>query len=163
MADARLAQMGLYTDPNLNPPYQPSLEYPGVDGAFKAPSLRNVALTPPYFHTGSYLTLDSVLDFYSRGGDFQPIPSRDGAIFPLRTIALSSSDRKAVVALLQAFTDERVRTQKAPFDHPELFVPNGEAGGPPKANPDSSGNATDSMLRIPQVGAKGGPAVSLFH
>ncbi|QKX18831.1 cytochrome c peroxidase [Microbulbifer sp. YPW1] len=40
------------------------------DGTFKAPPLRNVALTGPYFHTGSYLTLRQVVDFYVRGGDF---------------------------------------------------------------------------------------------
>jgi len=40
------------------------------NGAFKAPGLRNVELTGPYFHTGSYLTLRQVVDFYMRGGDF---------------------------------------------------------------------------------------------
>ncbi len=40
------------------------------DGAFKAPALRNVELTGPYFHTGSYLTLRQVVQFYLRGGDF---------------------------------------------------------------------------------------------
>jgi hypothetical protein len=40
------------------------------DGAFKAPGLRNVEMTGPYFHTGSYLTLRQVVDFYFRGGDF---------------------------------------------------------------------------------------------
>jgi hypothetical protein len=40
------------------------------DGAFKAPPLRNVEMTGPYFHTGSYLTLRQVVDFYFRGGDF---------------------------------------------------------------------------------------------
>jgi hypothetical protein len=40
------------------------------DGTFKAPALRNVELTGPYFHTGSYLTLRQVVDFYLRGGDF---------------------------------------------------------------------------------------------
>jgi hypothetical protein len=39
-------------------------------GAFKAPQLRNVEMTGPYFHTGSYLTLRQVVDFYMRGGDF---------------------------------------------------------------------------------------------
>jgi len=39
-------------------------------GAMKAPQLRNVELTGPYFHTGSYLTLRQVVDFYIRGGDF---------------------------------------------------------------------------------------------
>lgn len=40
------------------------------NGAFKAPALRNVELSGPYFHTGSYLTLRQVVDFYFRGGDF---------------------------------------------------------------------------------------------
>jgi hypothetical protein len=40
------------------------------DGAFKAPPLRNVELTGPFFHTGSFLTLRQVVDFYFEGGDF---------------------------------------------------------------------------------------------
>ena len=36
--------------------------------AFKTPSLRNAALTPPYMHNGVYRTLDQVVDFYDRGG-----------------------------------------------------------------------------------------------
>jgi len=40
------------------------------DGAFKAPQLRNVELTGPYFHNGGTLTLRQVVDFYTRGGDF---------------------------------------------------------------------------------------------
>jgi len=40
------------------------------DGAFKAPPLRNVEISSPFFHTGSYLTLRQVVDFYFRGGDF---------------------------------------------------------------------------------------------
>ena len=40
------------------------------EGAFKAPSLRNVEVTGPYFHTGSHLTLRQVVDFYLKGGDF---------------------------------------------------------------------------------------------
>ncbi|MBI4463522.1 MAG: hypothetical protein HY647_02350 [Acidobacteria bacterium] len=40
------------------------------DGAFKAPPLRNVEMTGPYFHTGSMSTLRQVVDFYFRGGDF---------------------------------------------------------------------------------------------
>ena len=39
-------------------------------GFFKAPQLRNVALTAPYFHNGSQLTLEQVVEFYNRGGDF---------------------------------------------------------------------------------------------
>lgn len=47
------------------------------NGAFKAPSLRNVELTGPYFHSGSYLTLRQVVDFYLRGGDFPRTNAED--------------------------------------------------------------------------------------
>jgi hypothetical protein len=40
-----------------------------VDGAFKEPSLRNVGLTPPYFHNGGYSNLMQVIEFYNRGGN----------------------------------------------------------------------------------------------
>ena len=39
-----------------------------VDGGFKTPSLRNVGLTAPYFHSGNYSDLRSVVQFYARGG-----------------------------------------------------------------------------------------------
>jgi len=42
-----------------------------VDGAFKTPSLRNVALTPPYFHFGGFSTLRQVVEFYNRGGNIR--------------------------------------------------------------------------------------------
>ena len=37
-------------------------------GKFKAPTLRNIAVTAPFFHDGSAETLDDVLDHYERGG-----------------------------------------------------------------------------------------------
>jgi cytochrome c peroxidase len=40
-----------------------------VDGSFKAPQLRNVALTPPYFHNGGFSNLHQVVEFYRRGGN----------------------------------------------------------------------------------------------
>jgi cytochrome c peroxidase len=58
---------------NLSYPAQGTWPVPNRvmrNGAFKAPPLRNVELTGPYFHTGSYLTLRQVVDFYVRGGDF---------------------------------------------------------------------------------------------
>jgi cytochrome c peroxidase len=47
------------------------------DGAIKAPQLRMVELTGPFFHTGSYLTLRQVIDFYFRGGDFPATNAED--------------------------------------------------------------------------------------
>ena len=40
-----------------------------VDGSFKTPTLRNIELTGPYFHTGGYATLRSTTEFYNRGGN----------------------------------------------------------------------------------------------
>ena len=45
-----------------------------VGGAMKSPSLRNIALTPPYFHYGGYANLNQVMDFYARGGSARDIP-----------------------------------------------------------------------------------------
>jgi cytochrome c peroxidase len=41
-------------------------------GAFKTPSLRNIALTAPYMHDGSLKTLKEVVDFYIGGGNSNP-------------------------------------------------------------------------------------------
>src|SRR4029078_2525092 len=101
----------------------------GLDGAFKVPSLRNVALTAPYFHNGDVLTLHDVVEFYSRGGKVAPIAAMDSTpIEPVGVPALAPDEVDAIVALLESLPDERVRYQRAPFDHPQLFVPNGHPG-----------------------------------
>ncbi len=41
-----------------------------VKGHMKVPTLRNIELTAPYFHNGKYLSLEDVVAFYTRGGDF---------------------------------------------------------------------------------------------
>jgi len=45
-----------------------------IGGAMKSPSLRNVALTPPYFHYGGYSNLRDIMDFYNRGGSSRDLP-----------------------------------------------------------------------------------------
>lgn len=92
------------------------------DWAFKTPTLRNIALTAPYFHTGSNPTLADVVEFYNRGGDAAN-PQRSADIRPLH---LTGIEKAALVDFMQnALTDCRVENQRAPFDHPELPVPNG--------------------------------------
>ena len=68
-------------------------------------------------------TLEDVVAFYDRGGNFAAFnqDNFDPNIVPL---GLTNEERAALVALMKAMTDERVRFQKAPFDHPELTVPN---------------------------------------
>jgi len=66
-------------------------------GAFKTPSLRNVASRGPYMHDGSLATLEDVIEFYDRGGN--PNPYLDENIVPLH---LSDSEKKALLAFLKA-------------------------------------------------------------
>src|SRR5262245_2295205 len=74
--------------------------------AFKVPTLRNVALTPPYMHNGRFQTLEEVIDFYAGGGgkglDLN-LPNLDDKI---RRFKLSEQEKKDLVAFLHALTDE---------------------------------------------------------
>jgi len=137
-----------------------------VDGAFKVPTVRNVELTAPYFHNGGQLTLEDVVEFYSRGGDFTPLIAADGVteIRPLFIPEMTLSEQQAMVTFLKSLTDERVRYQQAPFDHPQLFVPNGQVGDDSTVAGDSAhpGQALDQMLEIPAVGKNGGPPLPNF-
>jgi cytochrome c peroxidase len=136
----------------------------GVQGAFKVPSLRNVALTAPYFHNGDALTLRQVVQLYSRGGNLAPVTELDGTeIEPLGVPGLTPDEIDALVAFLEALTDERVLYRRAPFDHPQLFVPNGHPGDS-SGTLDSNGDglADDLMIEIPAVGAAGGPLLPGF-
>ena len=119
------------------------------DGAFKVPSLRNVELTGPFMHNGGMLTLEEVVDFYVRGGDF---PNDNKADLDLNIDQIPSmqtdlTTHAALVAFMMSMTDERVRNEESPFDHPQLFVPNGD-----------SVNDTD-MIRLPATGMLGLSAI----
>jgi cytochrome c peroxidase len=197
------------------------------NNAFKAPPLRNVELTGPYFHTGSYLTLRQVVDFYARGGDFPRMnkesrdphvvnldmqafafgPSQGGNLldafdcspnapnspdYPLLPggcgdfsylvgsfgdglpdgaflydampdtghaitpeYATAEDAKNAIVKFLIALTDPRVRLERAPFDHPQLFVPIDGAA------PENTGGATQLVSQTnvpcPVAGPNSGP------
>jgi len=121
-----------------------------VGGAVKTPSLRNIELTAPFFVNGGQATLGQVVDFYSRRGDF---PSAD--MDPnLERASFGVLDKVAVVAFLKSLTDERVRNQSAPFDHPSLIVPNGGVV--------SNGVLTEQTITIPATGAAGGAPLARF-
>jgi cytochrome c peroxidase len=96
-----------------------------VNGTFKAPSLRNVELTGPYFHNGGELSLRQVIDFYNRGGNFQDQREFDPNVHNLN---LGPRDRSDLVSFLLALTDPRVAFERAPFDHPGICVANGHPG-----------------------------------
>ena len=135
----------------------------GIEGAFKIPSLRNVALTAPYFHNGDTQSLREAVLLYSRGGNVAPITQTDGTpIEPLGIANMTSDEADAIVVWLESLTDERVRIAGAPFDHPQLFVPNGHQGNQHRVERDNRGFARDEMLEIPMTGAAGGPPLPGF-
>jgi cytochrome c peroxidase len=135
-------------------------------GAFKVPTLRNIELTGPYMHNGGEASLMQVMDFYGRGGSFvetnittfdpdvqvlcglnpDPDPLFCGPINP----ATAEANQKKVIDFMVALTDERVRWEKAPFDHPELFIPNG-----------TNARGADVLLKLPAIGAAGRAASAL--
>jgi cytochrome c peroxidase len=78
---------------------------PADVGKFKAPTLRNIALTAPYMHDGSIATLEGVLDHYAAGGRFHDNPEKDPLIGGFE---LSPLDRKDLIAFLESLTDEAV-------------------------------------------------------
>lgn len=84
-------------------------------GRFRAPSLRNVAVTAPYMHDGSIATLSEVLDHYAAGG--RTIASGPfagvGADNPYKSelingFVLSDQERADVIAFLESLTDEEL-------------------------------------------------------
>ena len=70
---------------------------PRDHGAFKTPTLREVARTAPYMHDGSMATLEDVIDFYSEGG--RPNPSLDPEIRPRN---FTPEEKRALIAFLQS-------------------------------------------------------------
>jgi len=123
-----------------------------VNGSFKVPTLRNVELTGPYMHNGSMATLEQVVEFYNRGGNFRNV-DLDADI---GRIGLSAQERADLVAFLKSLTDPRVRYKSAPFDHPELRYTNGHPGDSARITQSSKDKmAVDSWVTLPAVGRLG--------
>ena len=78
-------------------------------GRFRAPTLRNVAVTAPYMHDGSIETLSDVIDFYAKGG------RREGISSPLKNafikgIDMTDEERQDLLNFLESLTDETFNT-----------------------------------------------------
>jgi cytochrome c peroxidase len=86
-------------------------------GKFRAPTLRNIAVTAPYMHDGSIATLDQVLDHYAAGGrtitegpnagNGSLNPYKDGFIHGFR---MSDQDKQDLLAFMESLTDDEFLT-----------------------------------------------------
>ena len=107
---------GLY-ELTLNPDHR---------GLFRPPSLRNIALTAPYMHDGSIATLREVVEHYAAGGrllEDGPFAG-DGRVSPLKSglirgFEATDEEIDAVVAFLEAMTDETFTTNPAYAEPPD--------------------------------------------
>jgi hypothetical protein len=156
LSESRLAQQGLFTSLLNATPNETvgANERIAADGAFKTPGLRNVELTAPYFHNGGQLTLRQVVDFYNRGGDFHE-NNIDNLDADIQNLGLSEEEKNSLVTFLVSLTDDRVRYERAPFDHPQLFITNGHPGDQNAVTNDGTGQATTTLIELPAVGANG--------
>lgn len=162
-----IAQPGCINDflaepPTICPPANDAVTRQAVNGAFKTPGLRNVELTGPYMHDGGMITLMQVVDFYTRGGNFHDvnIDNLDPFIDTIGQLQGNEAAQRDLVDFLLALTDERVRQESAPFDHPQLFVPDGHEGRI-DANPKRTRVLVDRIIEIPAVGSAGRQAQGL--
>ncbi|MEO8494538.1 MAG: cytochrome c peroxidase [Planctomycetota bacterium] len=82
----------------------------GDRGAFKTPTLREIARTSPYMHDGSLKTLENVIEYYDKGG--HPNPQLDEELFSLKLTAEQKAD-------LVTFLKEGLSSE----DYPDIEPP----------------------------------------
>ena len=148
-----------------------------VDGAFKTPTLRNIALTGPYFHNGSRATLKQVMEFYNRGGDRRGEDANNTSGFEhpaanqhntsnldpdMTNLNLTPDEVDALVKFMEVgLTDPRVAWERAPFDHPSLVIPQGHVGDEnavtlkPVSPKVTTRQALDAPASLKPIGAEG--------
>ncbi|HSR96721.1 MAG TPA: cytochrome c peroxidase [Kofleriaceae bacterium] len=80
-----------------------------LKGAFRTKTLRSVAMTAPYMHTGELATLKDVVRFYNQGGGTSDYAgTRDALIQPLN---LTESEMDDLVAFLESLTGDPVPSE----------------------------------------------------
>ena len=132
----------------------------GVDGAFKVPSLRNVALTAPYFHNGDVLTLRQVVELYGRGGNVFPVNQLDGTAHRAagppgdaelrrdRRTRRLPGDASPTTGSSSSALRSIIRSSSCRTDIQETPTRTIDADG--------DGLADDVLVEIPAIGAEGG-------
>ena len=89
------------------------------EGQFKSTHLFNLPLTGPYFHDGSAETLEEMMVFYVRGGDF----NQKNVHSHVRELDVTKKEYRLVLKLMKQLTDPRIEAGEPPFDHPSLTIP----------------------------------------
>jgi cytochrome c peroxidase len=139
-------------------------------GKFRAPTLRNIAVTAPYMHDGSIATLEEVLDHYAAGGrtitmgEYQG----NGSTHPnkssfVKGFTLTPREKRDVIAFLKSLTDEKFlmdvrfsdpwKTAEAKPGISNIGNPTGTRGISPNFTRTPDGRALLSWLK--PVGAAG--------
>ena len=115
------------------------------NGRFKTPNLRNLELRAPYMHNGRFSTIEEVVEFYNRGGDFNA-PNKDPRVRPLN---LTVQQRADLVAFLKRpLTDSRVAPELPPFDRPELYTESNRVPAIVGTGRAGSGGVTPQVIAI---------------
>jgi cytochrome c peroxidase len=104
-----------------SPPAEPTFHDTGLGGRFRAPTLRNIAVTAPYMHDGRFATLEQVIDHYASPGP--PTPGRSPLI---RGFTITSAERQDLVEFLKSLTDRAFLADERFGD------PGRDIGGPAK-------------------------------
>ncbi len=114
-SDSQFANVGIGMDkPNPDPGRFGVTKRPEDIGAFKTPSLREVARTAPYFHDGSVATLAEVVEHYAKGGIKNP--TLDQRMKPLK---LSTQEKADLVEFQKALNGEGWQHASPPANLPQ--------------------------------------------
>lgn len=96
---------GEYSYPERNTGIHQFTGKPEDIGKFRAPSLRNIAVTAPYMHDGSIASLEQVIDHYSAGGRSAGNPNKSSII---RGFQLTAQEKSDLIEFLKSLTDEEL-------------------------------------------------------
>lgn len=77
-----------------------------LKGAFKTPTLRDVAITAPYMHNGLYATLDEVVEHYDRGGDL-----KDNLSPNMKPLGLTAQEKRDLVEFMLTLTGKQIEVK----------------------------------------------------
>lgn len=85
------------------PKIEPTFHDNGLGARFRAPTLRNVAVTAPYMHDGRFATLEEVVDHYAKGGTASP-----GRSPLVRGFSITEAEKGDLVEFLKSLTDQEL-------------------------------------------------------